>query len=224
MKQLVITTAALISLFMPTGFAQLFPKVDKPKSDEMSMLVLQFAYDNDGKMENVLNMNFTGWAPAVKGLDGKIVPFRKYDMGANFTNIYYAENLPAGEYTLIGFYHVYTDYGKLKEFETAQGKQHIPSYEPYVDRPYHVKQLIPLKQAVVVKLEPNKVMTMGSYAVKFKWVGGASGTTDDRWKVIEDQTSITLEDPASETVIRYIKTWATPAWKKWNAKNPVEPL
>jgi hypothetical protein len=224
MKRSVISAMAFVCLVVSTGFAQLFPKVDKPTSDEMSMLVLQYAQEKDGKMENVLNMNFTGWAPAVKGPDGQIVPFRNYDKGADFTNIYYAENLPAGEYTLLGFYHVYTDYGKLKEYETSIGKTIIASYDPYGNLPYHVKQLIPLKQEVVVKLEANKVMTMGSYVVKFKWVSGMAGTTDDRWKAKEDETSITMEDPKSETVIRYIKSWATPAWKKWNAKNPANPL
>lgn len=223
MKQFLFTLG-IIFCISATSNAQLFPKVKKPSSPEMSMLVLQLSHDNDGQMENVINTNFTGWAPAVKGPDGNIIPFRKYDAAADITNIYYSENLPAGEYTLIGFYHVYTDYGKLKEYEAEIGHQHIPSYEPYENKPYHVKQLFELAQPVKIQLIPNKVMCLGNYAVKYKWVGGAAGTTDDRWRVVEDETSITVAEPQNNTVLRYIKTWATPAWKKWNAKNDATPL
>ncbi|MEI7499607.1 MAG: hypothetical protein WCK84_04075 [Bacteroidota bacterium] len=221
MKRFSITTAALLSFVVLSGYAQLFPKVDKPTSPGMSMLVLQFARDENGKMSRIVNMNFTGWAPAVKGPDGNIVPFRNLDGAADFTNIYYAENLIAGDYALIGFYHIYTDFSKLNAYEKEKARPVIPSFAPYKDMPYHVKQLIPLKEAVNVALVADKVMTFGNYAVKYKWVGGSAGTTDDRWKVIEEETSITLADSKSDTVLRYIKTWATPAWKLWNAKNPV---
>lgn len=204
------------------GFAQFFPKVEKPSSPEMSLLVLQGSHDEDGKMGKIENMNFTGWAPAVTGPDGKVVPFRNFDAGADFTNIYYAENLKAGEYKLIGFYHVYTDIAKLTEYQKTH-PNFIPRFTPYEENPYHVKQMIPVKEPVVVALEPNKVMTFGSYVIKFVWTGGMGGTTSDRWKAVEEKSFIT-SDPKNETVLRYMKTWATPAWKKWNEKNAVAPL
>lgn len=221
LKPLLLSVVFFINI---SANAQLFPRVDKPATPEASLLVLQFAHDDAGAMRNVLNTNFTGWAPAVKGPDGKIVPFRSYDAASGFTNIYYSENLAAGEYTLVGFYHVYTDYGKLKDYEAQIGRQHLPSYEPFADKPYHIKQLFELAEPVKVTLEPNKVVSLGSYAVTYKWVSGASGTTDDRWKMVDGDTKITLSDPTSTTVQRYIKTWATPAWKKWNAKNEASSL
>lgn len=207
----------LFSLIAVRGFAQFFPKVEKPTAPEMSLLVLQASKDEDGKMGKIQNMNFTGWVPAVMNAEGTVVPFRNFDAGADFTNIYYAENLPAGEYKLIGFYHIYTDYTKLEEYQ-KKFPSHMPSYTPYKDMPYHVKQLISLSEPIIVALEPNKIQTFGSYLIKFAWVGGMGGTTPDRWKVIEARTSIAA-DPKNETVLRYMKSWATPAWKKWNEKN-----
>lgn len=212
----------LLSLCAAKGFSQFFPKVEKPSTPEMSMLVLQSSRDEDGKLVRIINFNFSGWAPAVMNSEGKIVPFRNFDAAADFTNIYYSENLPAGEYKLIGFYHVYTEYSKLEEYQ-KQFPNHIPTFSPYKEMPYHVKQLFSLKEPVVVVLEPNKIMTFGSYMVKFKWVGGASGTTPDRWKAIEERTLLTTE-PQNDTVLRYMKTWATPAWKKWNEKNTATKL
>ena len=214
---LVLFVSSVIS-----GFAQFFPKVEKPSSPEMSLLVLQGSHDEDGKPGKIENVNFTGWAPAVTGPDGKVVPFRNFDAGANFTNIYYAENLPAGEYKLIGFYHVYTDIAKLTEYQKSH-PNFMPKFAHYEENPYHVKQMIPVKEPVVVALEPNKVMTFGSYLIKFVWTGGMGGTTSDRWKAVEEKSFIT-SDPKNETVLRYMKTWATPAWKKWNEKNAVAPL
>lgn len=212
----------LFVLSVIPGFAQFFPKVEKPTSPEMSMLALQGSHDEDGKLGRIENMNFTGWAPAVMNQEGKIVPFRNFDAGADFTNIYYAENLPVGEYKLIGFYHVYTDVDKLREYQ-KKFPNFIPRFTPYEENTYHVKQLFSVKEPVVVKLEPNKVMTFGSYLIKFVWTGGMGGTTPDRWKAVEEKSSIT-SDTKNETVLRYMKTWATPAWKKWNEKNAVSPL
>lgn len=212
----------MLSLYAVQGFSQFFPKVEKPSTPEMSMLAIQASHDEDGKLGKIENMNFTGWAPAVMNSEGKVVPFRNFDAGADFTNIYYAENLPAGEYKLIGFYHVYTDYSKLEEYH-KQFPNHIPTFSPYKEMPYHVKQLFSLKEAVIVNLESNKIRTFGSYVIKFKWVGGMGGTTPDRWKAIEEKTLLTAE-PQNETVLRYMKTWATPAWKKWNEKNAATKL
>gem|GEM_PF-367686 len=220
MKRTSLLIAAMLLFGVLTGFAQFFPKVNKPTSTDMSLLVLQFSRDDEGKMGRITNFNFSGWAPAVMGPDGNVVPFRNFDAGADFTNIYYAENLPAGDYKLIGFYHVYSDYSKFDQFQRPVADK-IARYAPFENLPYQVKQLIPLKEAVTVALVPDKVMTFGSYAVKFKWKGGPGGTTDDRYKVIEEETSITLAESQSEVVLRYIKTWATSAWKLWNAKNQV---
>ena len=223
MKRSALTITVLLFCAF-TVYGQLFPTVKKPASETMSLLALQLSHDNNGSMTKIVNTNFSGWAPAVKGPDGLIVPFRRFDAGADFTNIFYAENLIAGEYTLIGFYHVYTDYGKLKQYETEIGRTIITSYEPYEDRSYQVKQLFPLKNNVIVNLEAGKVKTFGSYAIKFGWVGGAMGTTDDRWKMNEEKTLVTVEDPSNELVLRYMKSWATPAWKKWNELNPASKL
>lgn len=219
-----LTMVLLLVVGGLTSSAQLFPRVDKPASADASMLVVQFAHDDNGTMRLMSNMNFTGWAPAVKGPDGAIVPFRTFDAGADITNIYYSENLTPGVYTLIGFYHDYTDYSKLDEYRKIKGPNYLAEYGPFKGLPYHVKQLIILEQAVEVTLEANKMQTFGSYAITYKWLSGVAGTTDDRWKVVEEETKFTLMDTDSDYLLRYMKTWATPAWKKWNAKNNVQPL
>lgn len=226
MKRITLLLATIFCVGALSGYAQLFPKVDKPTSDDMSLLVLQFAKETDdgGGFENVLNNNATGWTPVVKGPNGNIIPFRKYDAAADINNIFYSENLEAGEYTLIGFYHVYVDYGKLAEYEKEVNKPNfIPSYEPYADNSYHIKQLVELDEPVVAKLEAGTIMPLGNFAVKYKWVGGAWGTTNDRWKV-KDDVKIIFSEPLNEYVARYIKTWRTPSWKKWNARNPYDQL
>lgn len=223
MKRTITLIMATAILGIYSSHAQLFPKVDKPTSDNASMLAVQFGHENDGKYESVANLNFSGWVPAVKGPNGEEVAFRNFDSGAKFTNIYYAENLAAGEYTLVGWHHIYTDYSKLDAHKAATGEK-LARWAPFENLPYHVKQLIPLTEPVVVNLEPNKIMSLGSYAVVYKWIGGAAGTTDDRWKVDEEFTKIVKSNPADDTVIRYMKTWATPTWKKWNAKNLATPL
>jgi len=222
MKKQLLILSFLLSFSAGNGFAQFFPKVDKPTAPEMSLLVLQASKDEDGKAGKLQNVNFTGWVPAVVNAEGTAVPFRNFDAGADFTNIYYAENLTAGEYKLIGFYHIYTDYTKLEEYQ-KKFPSHLPSFTPYKDMPYHVKQLFSLPEPVIVALESNKIQTFGSYLIKFTWVGGMGGTTPDRWRAIEAKTSVTA-DPKNETVLRYMKTWANPAWKKWNEKNSATQL
>ena len=226
MKRITLVLAAIIYLGLSAGYAQLFPKVDKPTADDKSLLVLQFGREKaDGSgYEIVINNNASGWAPVVKGPDGEIIPFRKYDNAADVNNIFYSENLTAGEYTLVGFYHVYVDYGKLEEYKKeVNNPNFIMSYEPYADNSYHIKQLFELDEPVKINLEAGVVKSLGNYAVKYEWVAGGFGTTDDRWKAKEG-AKIVLAEPLDEYIARYIKTWRTRAWKAWNAKNPVEAL
>ncbi len=226
MKRLAVLTVLLLCIFTFASYAQLFPQVDRPTSDDLSLLVLQFGKEkDDGNFEIVLNNNATGWAPAVKGPDGEIIPFRKYDSAADITNIYYSENLQAGEYTLVGFYHVYVDYGKLEEYKKEiNNPNYLMSYEPFANRPFHVKQLFELSEHVTVNLEAGTVKSLGNYAVKFEWVEGPMGTTDTRWKANEEKTEFVLVKPFDDHVQRYIKTWRTRSWRPWNERNSVKPL
>ena len=222
MRRLLLFVFAMACM-LSTGFAQLFPAVDNPTSGEASMLALQFSHDDDGSLQKITNLNFTGWAPAVTGPNGEEVPFRVFGAGADFTTLYYSENLTAGEYTLTGFFHVYTDYDKLDEYKAKTGDNKLVEYEPYAKRPYHVRQLVPLRNPVVVKLEPNTIMSFGSFAVRYSHFQGLAGEAPDRWRA-NDDVAITVEEPYSDVVLRYMKPWRSPKWKKWNAKNPAQPL
>ena len=190
----------------------------------MSMLALQFAHDENGELTNVINTNWSGWIPAVTATDGSLVNFRHFGAGADVNNIYYAENLKAGEYTILGFYHIYSDYGKLDEYKKEKGESYVAEKAPYKNLPYHIKQLIALKEPVKVNLEANKMMSLGNYAVEFKYLGGLNGTTNDRWKTIEEETKLTKEEPNNDYILKYMKSWATKKWKMWNAKNSAEKL
>ena len=72
-KSLQLLTALLFAGILGAN-AQLFPKVSKPESNEASMLVLQFGHTNDGKLETITNLNFSGWAPAVLNANGRLFP------------------------------------------------------------------------------------------------------------------------------------------------------
>lgn len=223
-----ITLLAITLLYIGVNFstAQLFPRVDNPTSDDMSLLVLHLASEKaDGSgYEIVINNNATGWTPVVESPNGEIIPFRKYDSAADVNSIFYSENLIQGEYTLVGFYHVYVDYGKLEEYKKEiNNPNFIMSYEPYANKPYHIKQLVKLEEPVKINLEAGTIKSLGNYAVKYEWIAGGFGSTDDRWKA-KDDVKIVLSEPLDDYIARYIKTWRTRSWKLWNARNSYEPL
>lgn len=223
MKRAMILSALMLASAF--SFAQLFPKVDKPTSDDMSLIAIEFGQEEDGKIIMANNVAWSGWAPAVKGPNGEEIPFRNFDSGADITNIYYAENLPAGEYTLTGFYHVYTDFDKLDEYRSKTGDDDLTRYAPYENLPYHVRQHFALSSPVTIKLEPNTMASFGTFIVKFRHVEAFyGGTTNERSKVVEEDFKYVSEKPLDDHILRYMKPWATPKWKKWNAKNPATEL
>jgi hypothetical protein len=197
-----------------------FPKVDKPNSPDASMIVLQFGIDNKGELETFSNANWSMIIPVLLKEDSSLVPFRVSTGLVDMTNFYYKENLKAGKYTLTGFMHVYTDYGKLAEYETQKGSTEIVAKNAYDDKPYRVKQFFPLEKPVVLDLKPNIIASLGMYVMKYKYKEGISGTSDDRWKMQEDYTKIVLADSEDQSLLSYMKPWATKKWKMWNAKNP----
>lgn len=224
MKRKAIIFFAIVFIGFNSANAQLFPRVDRPTSDDMSLLAVLFGHENDGEYETLSNTNFSGWAPAVKGPNGEYVKFRNFDTGSGITNIYYAENLPAGEYTLTGFFHVYTNYSKLEEYKKQiNNSSYMVNYAPYENRPYHVKQHIPLSEPVIVNLQPNSMQSLGTFAVKYQWFEGLAGTSDDRWRVI-DETAISMEKPLDDHVLGFMKPWRTRSWRPWNEKNQAAPL
>ena len=191
MRRLLLFVFAMACM-LSTGFAQLFPAVDNPTSGEASMLALQFSHDDDGSLQKITNLNFTGWAPAVTGPNGEEVPFRVFGAGADFTTLYYSENLTAGEYTLTGFFHVYTDYDKLDEYKAKTGDNKLVEYEPYAKRPYHVRRLVPLEIPWWLNLSPtpscrSEVLPLGT--ATFVWQ-----RSPDRWRA-KDDVAITVEEP-----------------------------
>lgn len=60
MKRKVLVFAVIAFMGISLARVQLFPKVDKPPSDDMSMLAVLFIHENDGEYEIVSNTNFSG--------------------------------------------------------------------------------------------------------------------------------------------------------------------
>lgn len=60
MKRKVLVFAVIAFMGISLARVQLFPKVDKPPSDYMSMLAVLFIHENDGEYEIVSNTNFSG--------------------------------------------------------------------------------------------------------------------------------------------------------------------
>ncbi|MCK9286135.1 MAG: hypothetical protein PHU24_03095 [Sphaerochaetaceae bacterium] len=215
MRKLSVVVLALVCLFTFSGcmsFAALFPVVNPPLESKSSMLVLEAGVQDGSTTSELLNTNATGWAPWVVDSEGNTIPFRPFDTESRLDSFYFAENLPAGTYTLKGFLHVYVDYSKLQSNEIA-------SYGPFENYPYHVKQEFLLEQPVAVTLKDAEIATLGRYFITSQWVGGAMGTTDDRWKVAPSSVKIT-GDPTDKKALRVAKNWATPAWSQWNTRNP----
>ena len=198
-------------LFSITGCMSLFTalNIEPPVSAEASMLVLEA---EDGETGGYLvNNNATGWAPLIEDENGAIIPFKMVGILANVDTIYFAENLKAGTYTLKGFRHVYTDYGLLPD-------NVIPSYEPYVDEPYHIRQEFMLDKPVVIHLKAAQMESFGKYSIHYKWVGGAAGTTDDRWKARPDSVKIT-GDSKDRNALQVLKGFTNANWAPWNERN-----
>jgi len=222
MKRGITIVSAFVLLISLSSFMGLFPRVDKPNSPDASMIVLEFAVDNKGELENFANANWSMWIPELINEKGELVQFRWATGLADINDFYYKENLIAGKYTLKGFTHVYTDYGKLKEYETEKGSTEMVAKNPYDGKPYRVRQFFPLEEPVVLDLKPNIISSLGKYVVKYKYKEGVSGTSDDRWKMLEDYTKVVMADPEDQSLLEYMAPWATKKWKMWNAKNPAK--
>ena len=218
---------SIIALLLIIGvnnftFAGLFPSVDKPESPDASLIVLEFSIDNRGELESFANANWSVIIPLVKKEDGSYVDF-KMQVSAYMT-IYYRENLKAGKYTLVGFRHVYTDFGKLKEYKKANGIKDDDLYfvkkDALDDLPYHIKQEFLLDAPIDFDLKPNTMMSFGKYVFKYrKGNGGAKGTTDDRYKITRGEIMMVDVDDVS-LLSRLKRNWTSKKWKLWNEKNP----
>lgn len=214
MKKLVMFALIVLLVVSVTGCMSIFTalSVDPPASTDASMLILE-ASEGETYLTNV---NYTGWAPLVEDANGSIVPFKMVNALADADTFYFAENVMPGTYTLTGFRHVYTDYGLL-----PMGVH--PEYQPYVDNTYHVRQEFMLDKPVTIKLGAAQMASFGKYIIKSSWVGGAAGTTDDRWKVVPSSVKIT-SNPNDRNMLKVVKTITNDKWASWNAMNPETPL
>jgi hypothetical protein len=192
----------------------LWPDVEPPMNASSSMLVVEAGEGAPGDSESLFNSNFTGWAPWVEDEHGNLIAFKPFDIESRLDSFFYAENLSPGKYTLKGFIHVYTDYSKLSDGELA-------SYGPFAEYPYHERQFFQIDEPIVLDLEAAAIDSFGRYYITYDWKDGASGNTDDRWKVTESSVSIGY-DAADRKALRVAKNWATPNWKLWNERNPEE--
>lgn len=212
MKKLIVLTIVLIVLFAFSGCASLFTAltVDPPMSANASMLVVE-AVANENN-DYLMNNNATGWAPLVEDAQGNVIPFKMVNILADAGTFFFAPNVQEGIYTLKGFRHVYTDYGLLPDGI-------IPSYDPFVENVYHVRQEFMLAKPVVIKLGPAQMESFGKYLVGYTWLGGAAGTTDDRWKVAPSSVNI-VANPSDRNMLKVLQGFTNANWALWNARNP----
>ena len=213
MKKLLWLGLVVFLMVSVTGCMSIFTalSVDPPVSADASMLVLE-ASDGNTYLTNV---NYTGWAPVVEDANGSIVPFKMVNALADADTFYFAENVKPGTYVLKAFRHVYTDYNLLPAGV-------LPSYEPYVDNSYHVRQEFMLDKPVTITLGPAQMASFGKHAIASQWGGGASGTTNDRWKVVPSSVKIT-SSPNDRNMLKVVKGITNANWNPWNAMNPETP-
>ncbi len=211
MKKLILFSSMAVVIMAFTGCMSLFTAltVEPPVSEDASMLVLEAA---DGAGSYLTNVNYSGWAPLVEDKQGNVIPFRMVNALAEADTFYFSPNLMAGTYVLKGFRHVYTDYGLLPVGV-------LPDYDPYVEHPYHKRQEFLLDNPVVIQLKPGEMASFGKFEITSKWVGGAAGTTDDRWKVAPESVRI-IANPTDRNMLKAVKGITNAAWAPWNAMNP----
>ena len=197
------------ALLLLSGCMSLFTAltIEEPNDSQSSMIVLESGTDGD----YLENNNFTGWAPIVKDPSQNIVPFKMVNALADAETLYVAPNVMPGEYTLVGFRHVYTDYSLLN-------KEDYPIYEPYVTSSYHVNQEFALAKPVTIVVKEGDLATFGYYDIEFSHDGGAFADTDDRWSVLPSSVTIT-SDPTNTNMLRVLKGLNTPSWNMWNVRN-----
>lgn len=215
MKKLLLGCAiVLIMLASCSSITAMFPFAAEPASPQSSMLVVEAGTGKPAISENLANLNYSGWAPVVLDQAGKEVVFNNFDSESRLDSFFYAQNLPAGDYVLTGFMHVYADYGLYDS-----GKV-VVSYEPYAKRPWHVRQVFPLAQPVVIHLKSASVETFGRYLFEFSYKEGGSGKSNDRWMVKPESFKYNATLSTDRRALRVMKNWATPAWVPWNKLNP----
>lgn len=213
-KQLLGCAVVILMLASCSSMTAMFPFAAPPSTPQASMLVVEVGTGKLGISDNLANLNYSGWAPVVLDQAGKEVVFNNFDTEARLDSFFYAQNLPAGDYTLTGFMHVYADYGLYDS-----GKV-VVSYEPYAKRPWHVRQVFPLAQPVKVTLKPASVETLGRYLFEFSYKEGGSGKSNDRWMVKPASFKYNSTLPGDRRALRVMKNWASPAWLPWNKLNP----
>lgn len=213
-KALLICAVAALMLASCSSMTAMFPFATAPATPQSSMLVVEVGTGKPALSDNLSNLNFSGWAPLVLDQAGKEIAFNNFDTEARLDSFFYAQNLPAGDYTLMGFMHVYADYGLYDS-----GKV-VVSYEPYAKRPWHVRQVFPLPRPVKLTLKPASVETFGRYLIEFAYKEGASGKSNDRWMVKPDSFKYNAILSADKKALRVMKNWAAPAWVPWNKLNP----
>lgn len=215
MKKVILLGVVLIATLMFTGCMSIFTvlAVEPPVGSDASMLILEA--EDGGTGDYLTNVNYTGWAPLVEDANGNTIVFRMVNALADADTFYFAPNVMPGTYTLKGFRHVYTDYGLLP-------KGVMPNYDPYVEYPYHVRQDFMLGKPVVIELKAAQMASFGKYTITSQWVGGAAGTTDDRWKVAPSSVKITSA-PNDRNMLKIVKGITNANWAPWNAMNPETP-
>ena len=214
-KRISLMLVLFIVALLLSGCMSLFTAltIEEPLSSDSSMLVVEMGSNND----YLINNNYTGWAPIVKDSSGMIVPFTMINAIVDAKTIYVAPNVAPGVYTMTGVRHVYTDYGILRDDDS-------PTYEPYVDKPYHIQQYFPLTNPVKVTIPPKSMISLGYVNIDFEWNGGGFAEKDDRWKAVESTVKIT-SNPQNKDVLRAIKGSLNSAtWKLWNERNPEIPF
>ncbi len=208
-KKGIIFIVSLISLVLFTSCFSLFTAltIEEPYDKNSSMVILESGSGG----AYLMNDNYTGWAPLVRGPSQQLVPFKMVNALADGETLYVAANVEPGTYTLLGFRHVYTDYSLLTD-------EDIPIYEPYVETPYHVNQDFMLDEPVVIEIKKGEVTTFGYYDIQYTHNGGGFADTDDRWAVIPSSVIINA-DPENTNMLRVVKGFDTPSWRMWNERN-----
>lgn len=205
----------ILQLFLLNGCLTLVPaNVDPVAEPGVSSLLLVEAslMENYGMgYRDSSNQNVDeGWYPLVEGPDGSLVAFKYSNRGSKGGPYYYAENVSAGRYTIIGWRYLWMTQTKFLNTPIKDLKFGGPEPRPFqnvddrmLDTPYSVD------------VKAGTIATLGTFSIKYAVVSAKDMNADNKREIF--QFEWTGHDKAGTNIMSDITSWKDDNWPQWNA-------
>lgn len=204
----------VLSIVLLTGCIAIKSAAVNPveKPGESSMLVVEAKILENygmGFRNSSIQTVDEGWYPLVKGPGGKLIEFRLFDAGSKGGPYYYAENIPAGKYTLKGWRYLWMT---QNDFLTTPIKD--LSFTGPEPQSFQQKIDYLLKKPHSVNLKRGTIDTLGTYSFKYEVVSAKNMNANNRRKPVSFEWL--QHDFSGKNVMSDMKTWTEENWAGWN--------